>query len=188
MSTKIIRQKLANSSRRVLEKMDLIEEVMGGSPLTKYQAARLLMEVEKKVAIFQKHLDELEGVAKNDEKEMKRFLKDYDSLDEILNRAHELLSKLQYIVKYPRQHNNLHKHHHPDAQDLDTLKRGCGSPKASDKFDGNILNWAGFWDNYEAKIHANPRILTPDKFAYLRRHVEGPAKDLISGIDKNGFS
>ena len=181
MSTKIVRQKLNSSKRRLEEKADGIDEAMNLRHPTKYQAARHLMELEKKIRVFEKHFEELAHVSKDDEAELERFLKDYDMLDEILNNAHELQSKLQYIVKYQEAGP-------PGAEDgsggssnvcdtLEKLKLNVA------KFDGNILNWGEFWDRYELMIHNNPRLQTADKFAYLKRHVEGKAKHSLSDID-----
>ena len=57
MSSKIVRRKLTGSKHRLVEKIDAIEEKMEVDQPTKYQAARYLMEVEKKIKVFEKHLN-----------------------------------------------------------------------------------------------------------------------------------
>ena len=50
-------------------------------------------------------------------------------------------------------------------------------------FDGDILNWVAFWEQYEATIHSNEKLHDVQKFVYLREAVkEGPAKQVIQGL------
>ena len=34
-------------------------------------------------------------------------------------------------------------------------------------FNGNILNWPGFWDQFSSAIHTKTNILDIDEFSYL---------------------
>ena len=63
--TTIIRQKLGNSKRRLLEKIKVIGDHLNGEKvhLTKYDAAEFLTELEKKTCTFRKHVDELEAAS-----------------------------------------------------------------------------------------------------------------------------
>ena len=47
-------------------------------------------------------------------------------------------------------------------------------------FDGNILKWREFWDQFEAAIH-NAKFSSIDKMNYLRSRLTGEALDAISG-------
>ena len=50
-------------------------------------------------------------------------------------------------------------------------------------FDGDILNWVAFWEQFEVAIHSNERLHDAQKFVYLREAVkDGPAKQVIQGI------
>ena len=40
------------------------------------------------------------------------------------------------------------------------------------KFDGNILNWQVFWDQFNSSIHLNNNISDIDKFSYLLSFLE----------------
>ena len=75
--------------------------------MTQYDAAELLMGLDKKLETFRRHFEELEEVSSKDEDELERFLRDYDSLDDILNQADELQTKLQYIVKFQDEHTKV---------------------------------------------------------------------------------
>ena len=47
-------------------------------------------------------------------------------------------------------------------------------------FDGDVLNWAMFWEQFETAIHNNKKLHEAQKLAYLRDAVEkGPAKKVI---------
>ena len=44
-------------------------------------------------------------------------------------------------------------------------------------FDGDILNWVAFWEQFETAIHNNDRLNDAQKFVYLREALKmGPAK------------
>ena len=47
-------------------------------------------------------------------------------------------------------------------------------------FDGNVLRWREFWDQFEAAIH-NAKFSSIDKMNYLRSRLTGEALDAISG-------
>ena len=50
-------------------------------------------------------------------------------------------------------------------------------------FDGNIMNWKIFWEQYSVLIDSKPRLSDPEKLAYLRQAVkDGQAKDVIEGL------
>ena len=50
-------------------------------------------------------------------------------------------------------------------------------------FDGDILNWVTFWEQFEIAIHSNKRLHDIQKLAYLRDAVEtGLAKHVIKGL------
>ena len=50
-------------------------------------------------------------------------------------------------------------------------------------FDGDVLNWAVFWEQFETAIHNNKKLHDAQKLTYLRDAVErGPAKKVIQGL------
>ena len=56
-------------------------------------------------------------------------------------------------------------------------------------FDGDILNWVAFWEQFEVAIHSNERLHDAHKFIYLREAVkDGPAKQVIQGISHSAGS
>ena len=50
-------------------------------------------------------------------------------------------------------------------------------------FDGNILNWRLFWEQFQAAVHDKPHLGEIDKLTYLRDAVKGgPARNVIQGL------
>lgn len=50
------------------------------------------------------------------------------------------------------------------------------------KFDGNVLKWHQFWDQFSSNVH-NRNISEVDKLLYLQSALEGDAKQAIEGLD-----
>ena len=99
--TKIIRQKLGNSKRRLVDKINTVEDALaveGG--ITKYDAAKYLMELENKTETFRRHINELEAAVKDNDVESERYANEYDALDDILNTSEDSQVKLKHIIKY----------------------------------------------------------------------------------------
>ena len=50
------------------------------------------------------------------------------------------------------------------------------------KFDGNIVSWQVFWDQFNSSTHLNNNISDIDKFSYLLSLLEDSVKSLILGL------
>ena len=56
-------------------------------------------------------------------------------------------------------------------------------------FDGNILNWAKFWDQFNVAIHSSTQLSDSKKLVYLREAVKDrPAKSAIEGLSQSSYS
>ena len=54
-------------------------------------------------------------------------------------------------------------------------------------FDGDIMNWRRFWEQYEVSIHSRTHLTDPEKLAYLRQSLKnGPARHVIEGLSGSG--
>jgi hypothetical protein len=51
------------------------------------------------------------------------------------------------------------------------------------EFDGNILQWVSWWDEFKTCIHENGTLGDREKFNYLRMYVKGTAKRAIEFIE-----
>ncbi|XP_037502613.1 uncharacterized protein LOC119377081 [Rhipicephalus sanguineus] len=49
-------------------------------------------------------------------------------------------------------------------------------------FSGELREWQGFWEHFEATIHNNCELSDIEKFSYLRSYVTGAAKRAIEGV------
>ena len=59
----------------------------------------------------------------------------------------------------------------------------CKLPKlVISPFDGNTLNWATFWDQFESSIHSKRGISDIEKFSYLRSFLAPVALESTSGL------
>ena len=50
------------------------------------------------------------------------------------------------------------------------------------KFDGDIMKWQTFWDQYESSVHEQPYLSAVDKFSYLRSLLNSTASACIAGL------
>ncbi len=54
-------------------------------------------------------------------------------------------------------------------------------------YDGNILNWTTFWEQFTVAVHGHSSLSDTEKFAYLRHAVKsGTAKGVIEGLSRSG--
>ena len=53
------------------------------------------------------------------------------------------------------------------------------------KFNGTIINWRGFWDQYKFAIHDNENISEVKKLTYLKSFLADSALATISGLNLN---
>ena len=52
-----------------------------------------------------------------------------------------------------------------------------------EKYNGDVLRFQEFWDNFSRSVHDNERLLPVEKLNYLRAKVEGKAKAAIAGLE-----
>ena len=56
-------------------------------------------------------------------------------------------------------------------------------------FDGSILNWRLFWEQFQAAVHDKPQLGEVDKLTYLRDALkDGPAKSVVQGLTQTAES
>ena len=142
----------------------------------------LKMNFEDKVAKIKGVDDEIFALItdeKNLEEEMSKSLMESDIYYDILAQVEEKLAKQDTK---------------PSADPL-KFSSGLSSslPRSSiekvklpkielKKFDGDILKWQTFWDQYESAVHKQPNLSDVDKFSYLRTLLSATASESISGL------
>ena len=65
---------------------------------------------------------------------------------------------------------------------------GVKLPKlAIPKFDGDIMNWRTFWEQFCISIHDKSSLSDSEKLAYLRHSLkDGSARNMIEGLSRSG--
>ena len=54
-------------------------------------------------------------------------------------------------------------------------------------FDGSILNWKTFWEQFDVSVHDRSNLTDSEKLAYLRHALkDGSAKTVIEGLSRSG--
>ena len=63
-------------------------------------------------------------------------------------------------------------------------REGIKLPKINvQTFNGDIMNWRTFWEQYEVSIHSRTQLIDAKKLAYLRHSLkEGPVRNVIEGL------
>ena len=66
--------------------------------------------------------------------------------------------------------------------------KGVKLPKIDvPKFDGNIVNWRTFWEQFCISIHSRSNLSDSEKLVYLRHSLkDGSAKNVIEGLSRSG--
>ena len=54
-------------------------------------------------------------------------------------------------------------------------------------FDGNIVNWIPFWEQFRISVHDRGKLSDPEKLAYLKHALkDGRAKTVVEGLSDSG--
>ena len=53
-----------------------------------------------------------------------------------------------------------------------------------EKFDGDVINWSSFWDQFSTAIHENDSLSEINKFTHLKSFLCDSAKLTISGLSR----
>ena len=54
-------------------------------------------------------------------------------------------------------------------------------------FDGNILHWRNFWEQFSVSVHNRPSLSNAEKLVYLQQSLKnGSAKNVIEGLSRSG--
>ena len=71
---------------------------------------------------------------------------------------------------------------------LSSDEKGVKLPKLDvPTFDGNILNWRSFWEQFCVSVHDRSNLSDPEKLVYLQHSLKnGSAKNIIEGLSHSG--
>ena len=106
----------------------------------------------------------------------------YDNSFELLAKISKKLNRIQNKPTIPL--TTATSHHDTSINSNSTLPPGGSKlPKLKiQKFDGKIINWQTFWDQFESSIDSKENIADIDKFGYLRNLLGDSARETILGL------
>ena len=107
---------------------------------------------------------------------------DADNLEESGTRLERLLCELSVSIK--RLVGSKEEKPLPPTAIGSLGMSGIQLPKIEvPTFDGNLLNWRYFWEQFENTIHNKTQLTDSDKLTYLRDALkDGPARHVVSGL------
>ena len=139
--------------------------------------------------VLTRYLDEI----KNLEGELQALKKDIFSLEDIgerVRKASDIKGSLFDLgVAISRLMERTKKEPSPQVITPPMLA-GVNLPRIEiPTFDGNILNWRLFWEQFQAAVHDKPQLGEVDKLTYLRDALKsGPAKSVVQGLTQTADS
>ena len=76
----------------------------------------------------------------------------------------------------------------PEAPSAPVEGKGVKLPKLDvPTFDGNILHWQSFWDQFRVSVHDRAHLSDAEKLVYLQQSLKGAsAKGTIEGLSRSG--
>lgn len=111
---------------------------------------------------------------------------DLEDGDELIL-SHERLEKLLFECSHILR-KSLNTFASTSATAPVTGSRGVKLPKIDvPTFNGSILNWRTFWEQFSVAVHTHSSISDAEKLVYLRHSVkDGSAKSVIEGLSRTG--
>ena len=159
---------------RISRKITGVQEDVG-SAQTKTEVDRcLLQQLDEQISSLKRDLSSVgERIALLEEDRP-----DLSNLEDALDKT---LFKLSLQIK--RLLNNT-----PSSAPSIPSSSGVKLPRIDvPTFDGNIMNWVVFWEQFEAAIHSKHQLSNADKLTYLRHALkEGAARHVIEGLSQAG--
>ena len=106
--------------------------------------------------------------------------KEIDESEEINYKITDAMNKIDQVLTQSQRRNERETSINSTTSATRTRAR---LPKLDlQKFNGDVLKFAGFWDRFESAIDNNEEIPTVEKFNYLQYYLEGPAARAIEGL------
>ena len=116
---------------------------------------------------------------------LSRDLLSMDDVDSSLTELQERLNKRVFDVRLrvKRQLTQRTDHHASTA-----VKGGVKLPElAVPTFDGNVVSWRSFWEQYVVSVHERSDLSSPQKLSYLKQAVkDSTAKHVVEGLSGSG--
>ena len=159
---------------RIKRKIAGVQESVDAAQLERRVDRCLLQQLEEQTASLKRDLDNVgERIASLE--------KDWPDLSDLEDTLDKVLFKLSLQIK--RLLNDTSS----NALKASNTS-GVKLPRIDvPTFDGNIVNWAMFWEQFEAAIHGKRQLSNADKLTYLRHALkDGTARQVIEGLSQAG--
>ena len=143
---------------------------------------RLEKSLEEKVKILKNLDDEILGLIPEDETETLTY--EIDKSCQFSDEINDIFVKIESIFSKSNTENSfVHTNSTTSSSVLSNLNDSHTKlPKLTlDKFNGELLSWQSFWDQYSVAIHTNSSLSDIDKFNYLRSHLTETIGECIKG-------
>ena len=173
---KISRTQLRNHCKKLEGQLDGLLENFPADGLKKLKALKANYESQiGKIATANNDIAELLDTQDDLEKDMSDALVLDDIHYEFLAKVDEKLQEksapdVKPDVSKPESSGSVGDHH-------------VKTPKLDLKsFDGDVLKWQSWWDQYEAAVHNQPKMANVNKFCHLQRLLGTSAEECIAGL------
>ncbi len=141
----------------------------------------LVEQYEAQLSCHKSELAEIHTIflSVDDESEVEHQLSLHSRLETILFECCHLIRRLSKTYKTSEA---------TSTSSFDHSGSGVRLPKLSvPTFDGNILNWRQFWEQFCVSIHHRTNLYNAEKLVYLQHSLkEGSAKPIIEGLSQSG--
>ena len=106
-------------------------------------------------------------------------------LDQFLTREDQYLETITTIdlhLSKPTKNAEPKKFPQDLSFQISETAKVCLPKLEIDKFDGDVINWSSFWDQFTSAIHENDSLSEINKFTYLKSFLCDSAKLTISWL------
>ena len=126
-----------------------------------------------------------------DEVDVARINSEVDSSSKQTGDITEVLVKIENLLSKQNRNENLLSPSQSDIWSIgshspvfiNNINDNVKVPKlVINKFDGNVLHFLSFWDQFKAAIHSNAKLNNIDKFNYLISYLKDEPLDTIRGL------
>ena len=183
----IVRDRHRNHLQKLFDEFNaltLTTENVTEINLRKYQKTLL-----EKSELLKKLDDEILDLINEDETD--HINSEVDSSSKQNEDINEVLVKIENLLSSQNRNENILSPHHSDISSIgshnpvstNVMHDNIKVPKLMiEKFDGNVLHFLRFWDQFKSAIHTNSKLNNIDKFNYLITYLKDEPLDTIRGL------
>ena len=169
---KVVTRKLSRLEKAV----SLIREAINASPAP--TDACLLAQFEEQLRDLKSELSGVsDSILNMDLDETDAITKSHDAMEKEMFNCGLKIKQLLSLTHTPSVAST------PVSTD-----KGVKLPKLDvPTFDGQVINWRSFWEQFEVAIHSKSALSDSEKLAYLKHALKGgTAKNVIEGLSRSG--